>query len=422
MKTANLAIVFTDIKDFTSRTSQQTLAENERMLRVHDALLTPCFKAFGGRLVKTIGDAFLVVFESPTQAVLCGVAIQDRLWDYNRRVPPKDQIHVRVAVNMGEVRLEKGDVYGEPVNIAARVEGLADAGEVVFTEVVYLAMNKAEVPAEDGGFHELKGIPEKVRIYRVPRGDYRLAAAKATEPAPELAVPAPPSADAPPYGGIALARLGDLPAPDPANLTSSGELFAKMTSRATDLAVDAARGLKTALPPMQRLLQRLRTLPLPVKMGAVGAVAALVLVVVGLSLFRDPIESAVEKGDLEGARALVSKLEEGPARTYYEGRIWELRKEHRSAARQYAEASKGGDERGFDRLLEMTTSETCEVRASAARVLGKLGNRDAISALETLSQSTFKDEGGEKLLDALFACHSKRAAEEALAALKAKAD
>ena len=88
MKTANLAIVFTDIKGFTERTSQQTLEQNERLLEAHAGLLTPLFRAFGGKVVKSIGDAFLVTFESPTQAVLSGIAIQDKLWYHNRAVPP----------------------------------------------------------------------------------------------------------------------------------------------------------------------------------------------------------------------------------------------------------------------------------------------------------------------------------------------
>ena len=66
MRTANLAIVFTDIKGFTERTSMQTLEQNETLLKTHNELLAPLFKGLGGRIVKTIGDAFMVTFESPT--------------------------------------------------------------------------------------------------------------------------------------------------------------------------------------------------------------------------------------------------------------------------------------------------------------------------------------------------------------------
>src|SRR6478609_1536957 len=107
MKTQNLAVMFTDIKGFTAKTSRQTREENALMLRRHDALLGPVIRAFEGRKVKTIGDAFLAVFPSPTNSVLCGMAIQDRLWDFNRRVPEDERIEVRVAVNLGEVRLAR---------------------------------------------------------------------------------------------------------------------------------------------------------------------------------------------------------------------------------------------------------------------------------------------------------------------------
>ncbi|NRD67225.1 adenylate/guanylate cyclase domain-containing protein, partial [Corallococcus exiguus] len=204
MKTANLAIVFTDIKGFTERTSRQTLEENQRLLQVHDALLAPLFKAFGGRIIKSIGDAFLVTFESPTQAVLSGIAIQDRLWHHNRQLLEDEQIHVRVAVNVGEVRVEPNDIFGEPVNIAARVEGITDAGEVFFTEAVYLSMNKAEVPSQEVGAFELKGIPGKIRVFRVPRAPYRVLAPAA----PDAVLPSPEEAALlPPYGNLALARV-----------------------------------------------------------------------------------------------------------------------------------------------------------------------------------------------------------------------
>ncbi|WP_233612479.1 adenylate/guanylate cyclase domain-containing protein, partial [Corallococcus sp. AB045] len=203
MKTANLAIVFTDIKGFTERTSRQTLEENQRLLQVHEALLAPLFKAFGGRIIKSIGDAFLVTFESPTQAVLSGIAIQDRLWHHNRQLLEEEQIHVRVAVNVGEVRVENNDIFGEPVNIAARVEGITDAGEVFFTEAVYLSMNKAEVPSQEVGSFELKGIPGKIRVFRVPRAPYRVLA-----PTPDAVLPTPEEASSlPPYGNLALARV-----------------------------------------------------------------------------------------------------------------------------------------------------------------------------------------------------------------------
>ncbi|HWE23817.1 MAG TPA: adenylate/guanylate cyclase domain-containing protein, partial [Myxococcales bacterium] len=164
MRTANLAIVFTDIVGYADRLSRQTYEQSQRMLRLHEALVLPVFRAYRGRRVKSIGGTLLVTFESPTDAILCASAVQDRIWEWNKGVPEWDRIKVRVGVNVGEVRLEKGDVFGEPVNIAARVLGLADAGEVLFTESIWLSMNRNEIEADDGGYQELKGVPEPVRV------------------------------------------------------------------------------------------------------------------------------------------------------------------------------------------------------------------------------------------------------------------
>lgn len=171
MKTENLAIVFIDIAGFTPRTSVQTREENLRMLQRFDDIVRPIVRAYGGRVVKTIGDAYLLTFRSPTNALLCSMAIHDRIVETDRDVPETDRFTIRAAVNVGEVRVEGGDVFGEAVNIASRIEGKAAAGEIYFSESVYLSMTKSEVPSEEVGYTELKGISGKVRLYRVPRAD-----------------------------------------------------------------------------------------------------------------------------------------------------------------------------------------------------------------------------------------------------------
>lgn len=167
MQTRNLTIVFTDIKGFTPRTSAQSRSATIDLIREHKALLAPVIEERGGRLIKTIGDAFLVTFESPTDAVLTGIELQRKLRERNANVAEADRIEIRVAINTGEVSIEEGDVYGEAVNIAARIEGIADANEIYFTEATYLAMNKAEVPSAEIGYRVLKGIPQKIKVYRV---------------------------------------------------------------------------------------------------------------------------------------------------------------------------------------------------------------------------------------------------------------
>src|SRR5262249_13987231 len=183
VRTENLAVVFTDIVGYTARTGRQSREENARMLAEHARLLLPLVRAFGGRKVKSIGDALLLTFRSPTDSVLCGMALQDRLAQHNASLPDSERLVIRVAISLGEVRLDRGDIFGEPVNVAARVEHETPAGEIWLTDAVQLSMNRAEAPLEEVGTRELKGISQPVRIWRVQRAETGL-----------------------PFGGRALAR------------------------------------------------------------------------------------------------------------------------------------------------------------------------------------------------------------------------
>ncbi|TAL19178.1 hypothetical protein EPN90_04385 [Patescibacteria group bacterium] len=167
MQTKHLTVMFTDIKNYTVKSSEKTREELLGLLEEHDRLVRPVFEKFGGTVVKTIGDAFLVTFESPTDAVLCGMEIQRILKAHNASAHPNERIEVRVAINSGEVTVKDNDVFGEPVNIAARIEGIAEVNEIYFTEAVYLAMNKAEVPSAEVGVRHLKGIPHEIKVYKV---------------------------------------------------------------------------------------------------------------------------------------------------------------------------------------------------------------------------------------------------------------
>jgi len=212
MRTENLAIMFTDIKGYTERTGKQTHAETRVLLKLHANLVVPVIHGFDGRVVKAIGDAFLVVFRSPTAAVLCGMTIQDVLHRHNHGRPPEQQIHLRVAINVGEVLVSRGDVFGEPVNIASRVEHITPANEVYLTEAVHLAMNKSEIRAESMGSFELKGIRDAVKVFRVPPfASARKDGVVPEESQPGLGLPSRelsvPGVLMLPYGGTHLARL-----------------------------------------------------------------------------------------------------------------------------------------------------------------------------------------------------------------------
>ncbi|MDC0707975.1 adenylate/guanylate cyclase domain-containing protein [Stigmatella sp. ncwal1] len=440
MKTANLAIVFTDIKGFTERTSRQTHEQNERLLQTHHALLAPIFKAFGGRILKSIGDAFLVTFESPTQAVLSGIAIQDRLWQYNRSAEEDSQLHVRVAVNVGEVRVESSDVFGEPVNIAARVEGITEAGEVFFTEAVYLAMNKAEVPSQEVGAFELKGIPGKIRVFRVPKAPYRVEA-----PLLPAQPPVEPASEGPPFGNIALSRIPEttgLPGPDLAATAAAlgqhaavlGQHAVVLGGRARTLGGQLLEGASRSLSPLKARLARDGRFQLPaglswqrlgLGLGALAVVLGVGVVALGGSAAERALSDveaapAQQRGPLVvKARKLIEQEKNPGVQSYLYGRLEEAEGSWGDAMRRYKAAIKAGEGDAEDRLIDLLEHPKCTVRVAAAAAVGELRLLSARGALKDLADSGGPDdEGGSGTLSRLFNCDSRRAAKSALERLK----
>ncbi|MGH1441660.1 MAG: adenylate/guanylate cyclase domain-containing protein [Cellvibrionaceae bacterium] len=162
----NLTIMFTDIVGFSKMVSSLSRKESQGILQQHDRILQKIIKRFGGRIIKSVGDSFLVVFRSPTDSVLCAMAMQDKLWEYNKVQEESHKIVIRVALNAGEVRLTSNDVFGDAVNIAARLESKTPAGAILLTESVYLSMNKNEVSLKALGKHQFKGMPQAIAIYQ----------------------------------------------------------------------------------------------------------------------------------------------------------------------------------------------------------------------------------------------------------------
>lgn len=160
----NLTIMFTDVVGFTRLTSRLSRADMRQLMQVHDRTVLPIVNAYGGQKIKSIGDAFLIGFRSPTDAVLCGMAIQDAVAEQRAGAVP--DLHLRVALSAGDVRVERGDVFGEAVNVASRIESLTPPDAVYFSESVYLAMSKADLAVDRVGEQQLRGIPDPVIVYR----------------------------------------------------------------------------------------------------------------------------------------------------------------------------------------------------------------------------------------------------------------
>jgi class 3 adenylate cyclase len=172
----NLTVMFTDISGFTRHTETITRDELMSRLDTHNQLLMPIIAHFEGKIVKTIGDAFLITFESPTNAVQCGLFMQHTLRQHNAGKPEPQQIHIKISINSGEVTVTENDVFGDPVNVSAKIEKATNPDEIYFTEAVFLAMNKAEVPTSFVKTFRPKGAEsQEIKLYRVAmdEGDER---------------------------------------------------------------------------------------------------------------------------------------------------------------------------------------------------------------------------------------------------------
>jgi TolB-like protein len=152
------------------------------------ALLDPKIAEHRGRVVKTTGDGMLVEFASVVDALRCAVEVQRGMAERNAEVPNDKRIEFRVGIHQGDIIIDAGDIFGDGVNIAARLEGLAEPGGIcVSARVQEDVQGKLEIAFENAGEQQLKNIARPVRVYRV-----RLSGA-AEDQRPALPLPDKPS-------------------------------------------------------------------------------------------------------------------------------------------------------------------------------------------------------------------------------------
>jgi len=164
-----VTVMFSDIKDYTARSAQTGRTGAIELVRRHRDIATPIIQERHGVIVKTIGDALLVTFDSATDAALAALEIQEAVAATNPAVAESSRIHLRIAVACGEVIVESGDVYGETVNLASRLQGVAKAGEVLLSDAARAVINGREVIVEEYGEFQLAGFAQKILAYRALR-------------------------------------------------------------------------------------------------------------------------------------------------------------------------------------------------------------------------------------------------------------
>src|SRR2546423_6588887 len=180
------AIMFTDIVGY-SAISERDEALAMRLLEEHRKLLRPLFASHSGREIKAMADGFLVEFASAVEAVRCAVQIQKDLGVHNGK--SSDPLLVRIGIHLGDVLVQGEDVLGDGVNIASRIEKLAEPGGICITEdVVRQIRSKVPVSMESIGTPQLKNLQHPVEVYRVVVAKNPVLAAGPTDTRQSIAV------------------------------------------------------------------------------------------------------------------------------------------------------------------------------------------------------------------------------------------
>jgi adenylate cyclase len=161
------AIMFTDMVGY-SALSQSDESQALQVLERHNRLLRPFFSRFGGKEIKTIGDSFLVEFESALDATNCATKIQEYLHDYNLSSQDDWKIKLRIGIHLGDVVHQDNDILGDAVNIASRIQPLAEPEGVCISEQVYYQIrSKTDYAFEQLEQTELKNIKFPTNIYKI---------------------------------------------------------------------------------------------------------------------------------------------------------------------------------------------------------------------------------------------------------------
>jgi TolB-like protein len=160
------AILAADVAGY-SRLMGLDEAGTARTLHEHRAAVDPIVADYGGRIVKTTGDGVLLEFPSIVAAVDCAVVVQNLMRERKRDVPEELRMLFRIGINLGEVLIDGDDILGDGVNIAARLEGIAEPGGICVSDDVYRQVSgKLDVSFEDMGSQQLKNIARPVHAYR----------------------------------------------------------------------------------------------------------------------------------------------------------------------------------------------------------------------------------------------------------------
>ncbi len=239
---ATITVLFSDIRGFTEYTDQSGDEAAYRMLQHHNAQLQEQIALYGGHIVKSLGDSYMVSYDSARMAVACAVGMQRAIEGYNK-TEQGAKVEIGIGINTGEPVRDADDLFGGAVNLASRICAAAGPGQVLVSETVRHVVGRAEgVEWRDRGFFEIKGFADAQHLFEVEWSDRGVGRATSV---------AAPRAEAQPQAPL----------------------------HASTAAVAAVAPPATAAPAMTPTAEQRRGLPLP-KIAALVA-AVLVVAVIG---------------------------------------------------------------------------------------------------------------------------------------------
>jgi adenylate cyclase len=170
--TRRLAAVFaTDVVGYSRMMGIDEAGTLQRMTAYIEGVFKPTIKDHSGQIVKTTGDGLLVEFSSAVDAVECAVEVQKLMAENGKDEPEDLRVIFRIGINLGDIIIQDGDIFGEGVNIAARLEGLADPGGICISADVHTQVhNRMDAVFEDKGEQHVKNISQPIRVYAINSG------------------------------------------------------------------------------------------------------------------------------------------------------------------------------------------------------------------------------------------------------------
>ena len=163
------AILTADVVGYSRLMGKDEEGTHAAFKAIRRELTDPKIHEHRGRIVKTTGDGLLVEFASVVDAVRCAVAVQSEMAQRNATVPPEQRIEFRIGINLGDIIIDENDIFGDVVNVAARLEPLAENGGICVSQVVLdQVRDKLGFAFEDMGNQQVKNIVRPIRVYRIP--------------------------------------------------------------------------------------------------------------------------------------------------------------------------------------------------------------------------------------------------------------